>query len=269
MDKHQTTNITRKGKNQHIVVITQARMTSTRLPGKIYKHVLGKPLLAYHIERLQQVKQASHVVVATTMNQMDNPVADLAYRLKVGCFRGSEEDVLNRFQKAADDFKADVVVRVTSDCPLIDPRIIDDLISFYINSDPPFDYASNVMVRSYPRGMDAEIFSRSALEIAAKEAQAPHEREHVTPFLYNNSQRFRLGSLLAPEDMSAYRLTVDTAEDFELIRRILESLIPKKNRFGLADIIALLRENPSWALLNQKREQQHLMQEFQLRMGSK
>ena len=237
------------------VIISQARMTSTRLPGKILKSVLGKPLLEYQIERLLKVRSADAVVIATTQNETDLPVVRLCERLGVPYFRGSENDVLARFHSAAMANNADVVVRVTADCPLIDPLVIDQVISFFMKNYKQYDYVSNVLKRSYPRGMDTEVFTWAALNQAFSEATEPADREHVTAFIWRQPERFHLANVAYTIDASRYRWTVDTPEDFELIRRMLEVLYPANPSFKLEDALALLRMHPEWELINKEIEQ--------------
>lgn len=227
-------------------IITQARMTSTRLPGKVLKTVLGKPLLQHQLERLRRAS-ADEVVVATTTNVDDEPVVALCRKLSVPFFRGSEGDVLSRYDGAAKAFGLELVVRVTSDCPLIDPSVIDQVIAF--RSDK-YDYASNTLTRSYPRGMDTEVFSTEMLSLAAAEATAPYEREHVTPFFYKRPERFRLGQVVYSSDESAHRWTVDTPEDFALIEKLLTGLVPSKPDYTLEDALALIARHPEWSALN-------------------
>jgi len=233
-----------------VVIISQARMTSTRLPGKVLREVLGKPLLEYHIERLRQVKQADEVVIATTTNDTDQPIIELCQRLGVAYYRGSEEDVLSRYYEVAAHFGADVVVRVTSDCPLIDPGVVDEVISLYINNRDKYDYVSNSLQRTYPRGLDTEVFSMAALEKAYKEARTQSEKEHVTPYVYRHPELFRLGSCRGAVNYSQHRWTVDTPEDFELIRLILQELYPVNNRFTWLDVLSLLSKHPEWIEIN-------------------
>ncbi|MGD9788639.1 MAG: NTP transferase domain-containing protein [Sulfuricellaceae bacterium] len=233
-----------------VVIIDQARMTSTRLPGKVLKPVLGKPLLEYQIERLRRVKRADDVVIATTTNASDDILVDFCRRHGVKVYRGSELDVLSRYYGAAVEAEADVVVRVTSDCPVIDPAVVDQVIGHYLAHQKEYDYVSNTQVRSFPRGMDAEVFSFGALESAYREGQLEYEREHVTPFLYGHPERFRIGQWVFREDRGDDRWTVDTPEDFELIRRIIEDLFPVKPEFTLEDILDLLAMHPDWRQIN-------------------
>ena len=237
------------------VIIVQARMTSTRLPGKVLKQVLGKPLLEYQIERLQRVKLANEIVIATTTNETDEPIVELCNRLAVAYFRGSEDDVLSRYYGAATAHKADLVVRVTSDCPLIDPQVIDTVIDYCLQNQSHYDYVSNSLERTYPRGMDTEVFSFSTLQQAFGEATAQPDREHVTPFIYRQPARYRLGHVIYSEDCSHHRWTVDTPEDFELIQKIIEAVYPNQPNFTLEDCLRLLQEQPAWYLINSHIEQ--------------
>ncbi|MDZ8065608.1 MAG: glycosyltransferase family protein [Nostoc sp. DedQUE08] len=237
------------------VIIVQTRMTSTRLPRKVLKKVLDKPLLEYQIERLKRVKLADEIMIATTTNSADLSIIELCDRLSIPYFRGSEEDVLARYYGAAKEHQADVVVRVTSDCPLIDPQVIDKVIQFYINYKYEYDYVSNSLERSYPRGMDTEVFSFLALHQAFVEATAQSDREHVTPFIYMHPERYRLAQVVYSENESSHRWTVDTADDFELIKRIIEALYPEIPKFTLEDCLDLLRKYPDWSRINAHVEQ--------------
>lgn len=236
------------------VIIVQARMTSTRLPGKVLKTVLGKSLLEYMIERLSRVKLADEIVIATTTNSTDQPIINLCEKLSVSHYRGSEEDVLARYYGAATEHKADVVVRVTSDCPIIDPQVIDEVIQRYLDL-KQYDYVSNGLSRSFPRGMDTEVFSYAALQEAFLEAAEQPDREHVTPFIYRHPERYRLANVLYAQDQSRHRWTVDTMEDFVLIREIIEALYSINPEFSLADVLALMEKNPDWSMINAHVEQ--------------
>jgi spore coat polysaccharide biosynthesis protein SpsF len=241
------------------LIVIQARMTSTRLPGKILKPVLGKTLLEYQLERLARVNNADGLVIATTTNETDQPIVDLCNALAVPVSRGSEADVLSRYYEAAMAHQADVVVRVTSDCPLIDTAVVSEIIGFYLAHADEYDYVSNTLDRTYPRGLDTEVFSFKLLEQAHREAIQPDEREHVTPFIYRNPQRYRLHQVKQSVDHSAERWTVDTPEDFELIRRILEALYPQNPTFGQADVLALLDVHRDWRALNATIEQKMVL----------
>lgn len=226
------------------VIIVQARMTSTRLPGKVLKTVLNKPLLEYQIERLRKVKLANEIVIATTINTSDQPIVDLCDRLSVPFYRGSEEDVLSRYYQAAIQFQADTIVRIISDCPLIDPEIIDRVIDYYQQHYPDFDYISN---KGYSKGMDVEIFATFGLQKAHINSVKNSDREHITPYFYSNPNFFKLGVFESTIDSSQYRLTVDTLEDFQLIEILLSHL---RCQFTLKDVLTLLEKNPNWVAIN-------------------
>ena len=242
----------------NVAIIVQARMTSTRLPGKVLMPVLNKPLLAYQLERLARLKNAQKLVVATTTNESDDPIIELCQQLGVDYFRGSEHDVLSRYYHAALQVHADVVVRICSDCPLIDPVVTDRVIAHFLENFPAYDYVSNCLVRTYPRGLDTEVFSFKVLEQAFYEAKQEPEREHVTPFIWRQPAKFKLGSVVNETDLSNHRWTVDTPQDFLLIENIIKNLYPAKPCFGMTDVFALLHEYPAWMLLNAGVEQKHV-----------
>ncbi len=240
------------------VIILQARMGSTRLPGKVLMPVLGKPLLAYEIERLQKVQQPHLLVVATTTNPEDNVIETLCKALKVQCFRGSELDVLDRFYDTAIAARAETIVRVTGDCPLIDPLVVSAIIDQFEESQlgkTPTDYCSNSLQRTFPRGLDAEVFSIGALEAAWQKAIEPVDREHVTGYLYQHPEQFNITQYQQAKNQSAHRWTVDTPEDFALIEQILTALYPEKPNFTQQDVLDLLKLHPDWSALNAHIEQ--------------
>lgn len=225
-------------------------MTSTRLPGKVLKEVLDRPLLEYQIERLRRVDLADEIVIATTTNDTDLPIIKLCQKIDIPYFRGSEENVLERYYYAAQEFGADSVVRITSDCPIIDPAVVNEVIAFYLNNRDKYDYVANNLNRTYPRGMDTEVFSFEALQKAYFEGNSKAEREHVTLFIYRHPERFRIANLPYFEDQSKHRWTVDTSEDFELIRLILNELYPQNALFDLQDVLAILANHPEWVQIN-------------------
>lgn len=235
------------------LIIVQARMGSSRLPGKVLKKVLDKPLLEYQIERLKQVKLANDIVVATTTNPLDDPIIELCSSLDIRSYRGSEHDVLKRYYEVGSLYKAEVVVRITADCPIIDPSIIDQVIREFYHAFDSCDYVSNTLKRTFPRGMDTEVFSFAALRNAHHKAIDGADREHVTPFIYRNAQHVRCVSY--PEDLSFHRWTVDTVVDFILIEKILTHLYPQKKNFTMEDCVKFLNNNPSWKEINAKVEQ--------------
>ncbi|NLB88285.1 MAG: acylneuraminate cytidylyltransferase [Syntrophomonadaceae bacterium] len=236
------------------VIITQARMTSTRLPGKVLKNVFVEPLIGYHVKRLKRVGLADEVIVATTINTTDDLLIKWCEENGIKYYRGSEEDVLSRYYETAKEYNADVIVRVTSDCPLIDPDVVNGVIKVYLDNRDKYDYVSNTLTRTYPRGMDTEVFSFKVLEEINNKAVTKPDREHVTPYIYRNPQIYRLGNLSYKTDESHHRWTVDTPEDFELIKKILEYFYPNTD-FTLEECLQLLKQNPEWALINKHIEQ--------------
>ncbi len=243
-----------------VVVMVQARMTSTRLPGKVMLPVEGKPLLGYLIERLKRVKLADELMLVISTLPTDDPLADLAAQYGVSVVRGSEQDVLERFYQAAWLHRADIIVRITADCPLMDPRIVDDLIAYYIHKYPRTDYASTCTKQiTYPRGMNAEIFSFQALQQANTFAKTDSEREHVTQFMYQNPEWFKLGGIeYTSTDVAHYRLTVDTPDDFTLVEKLLQRLLPKHPGFSFDDVLEVIHEEPDLLTINAHVEQKAL-----------
>jgi spore coat polysaccharide biosynthesis protein SpsF len=239
------------------VGIVQARMTSTRLPGKILKEVLGKPLLQYELERLRRIPSLDGLVVATTTNADDDPVIALCEKMGVASYRGSEHDVLSRYYEAASARGAESVVRFTADCPLIDPGLSEKVIRFYLDNKDSFGYCC-ADVSSYPRGTDTEIFSFKALAEAHAEGHTPPDREHVTYFIRMRPERYRRWSLTDDRGWGRYRLTVDTPEDFALIKAIIERLYPSNENFTIGDVAALLEREPALAAINESVKQKKI-----------
>lgn len=238
-----------------VVIVTQARVGSTRLPGKVMKVSAGKSLLGHHLERIARSRLADAVVVATTDKDDDLPIVELSRAMGLEVFRGPEKDVLARYVGAARHSDADIVVRVTSDCPLIDPAVIDRTIEAFLGRRADVDYVSNRLIPTYPRGMDTEVLPRSVLELAHAEASNPEDREHVTLFVWRQPSRFRLHNVAYSSDQSRHRWTVDTAADFELIDRMLLVLHKERPWFNLEDCLECLRQNPAWIAINAHVEQ--------------
>ncbi|MFV3129468.1 cytidylyltransferase domain-containing protein [Niveispirillum sp. KHB5.9] len=232
-----------------IVGIIQARMGSTRLPGKVMMPVAGKSLIAHQIDRLRRSRHLTGLCVATSDLPGDDPLAAHVEGLGIPVFRGSESDVLDRFYRAALAQQADIAVRFTGDCPLIDPALVDALIDLYRTADPPLAYAA-IDVARYPRGLDAEIVGMQDLCCAWEKAREDFEREHVMPFLWRRPDRFRLGWLSDPTINAPWRWCVDTEQDFTLVRRLLETLLPAMPTFGWRDADGAMRAHPDWALIN-------------------
>lgn len=239
-----------------VVCIIQARIGSTRLPGKILKKICGKTILEHDIDRLKRVKNIDKLVIATTTLEKDNVVVEEAKRLGVKCFRGSEDDVLSRYYYAAKENNADVVVRVTSDCPLIDSEVTEKIIEYYINNREKYDYVSNTIERTYPRGLDTEVFSFKALEKAFNEAVIQRDREHVTPYIWDNNEIFKLAQYKNDIDSSKLRWTLDTEKDFKLINSIYGYLFDENgNNFNMKKILDLYKVDKNLKEININVEQ--------------
>lgn len=234
-----------KRKDQKVVAFVQARMGSTRLPGKHLLSLLDEPMLSRLFERLKGAKTLDQIVLATTTEPKDDCLAELAVANKIPFFRGSSENVLERFYQASRLFPGEIIVRITADCPLIDPALVDKTVDYFRTH--RFDYVSNT--QSYPRGMDTEVFSRASFEKVYNSAKTPAEKEHVTPFYYRHPELFKLGSL-PKQTIPPYRLTVDTQEDFLLVSHIYEALYPQNPHFSLQDIYTVLDTHPDWHLIN-------------------
>jgi len=216
-----------------ILTILQARMSSTRLPGKVLKPVLGEPILQFQIRRLQGAKKVDRLVLATSTHPSDDPLEDLAHQCKIDCFRGSLEDVLDRFCQCARRYQPRIVVRTTGDCPLIDPELVDQVIALHLSSGA--DFTANTIHRTFPDGLDTEAMSFATLERLEKLALKPDEREHVTRYVYAHPDEFRISSLEGAEDFSRLRWTLDTPQDFEFLSRIIEQV--RTPHFSWKDII--------------------------------
>lgn len=212
--------------------------------------VVGKPLLAHHLERLLKSASLDEVVLATTVNSSDDDIALLGQSMGVRVVRGSEADVLSRYLMAADISSADIVVRVTSDCPLIDPTLVDQVVEMLIH-DPTIDYA-HLNMQNFPRGLDVEVFWSSLLDQADKDpATSDFEREHVTPYIYNRPQRYRLKSWGQQSIKGNWRWCVDEPADLELIRLMMQKLLPENPNFTWRDCGLLMKEHPEWVQVNQ------------------
>lgn len=233
------------------VAIIQARMGSTRLPGKVMKNLFGKTVLAHVIER---VKSAGvEVIIATTDKPDDAVIETEALKNGAKVFRGSEDDVLSRYYYAAIKANAELVVRVTSDCPLYDGELLKDMLSYY-NSE---DYLSNTIERRFPRGLDTEIFTFAALEKCQKEANEKPQREHVTPYIYQNPDKFTIRHYKRQPNLSALRWTLDTEEDWQMIYEVYKALY-KGEIFSTVEVVNFLEKHPEIASLNAHIEQKKL-----------
>ena len=227
-------------------------MSSTRLPGKVMKPILGRPMIERQIERLRRCKKVEQLIVATSSHPEDDVLETLCRGLGVPCFRGDLENVLDRFYQAAKPYNPMHVVRLTGDCPLADPRLIDELIDFYLNA--PCDYANNCEVPTLPDGLDAEVFSFAALTQAWQEAVLPSQREHVTSFIRSHPERYKIGIYKYQPDLSDLRWTVDEPEDLQFAAKVYEKLYPADAAFRMEDILALLEREPELMDINRRFE---------------
>lgn len=238
-----------------IVVVVQARTSSTRLPGKVMLPIAGQPMLMRQIERVAAARTPFELVVATTEHPIDDAIQRVADAARVRCFRGHPTDLLDRHYRAAVDARGDVVVKIPSDCPLIDPAAIDLVLQTYLDGQDRYDFVSNLHPATYPDGNDVEVMSFEALETAWREARRPHEREHTTPFIWDRPDRFRVGNVVWPTGLDfsmSHRFTVDYREDYELVRAIYDALWERNPLFSLEDILALLEAQPRIFELNRR-----------------
>lgn len=231
-----------------IAAIVQARMGSSRLPGKVMKEILGKPLLWHLVSRLKKARLIDNIVIATSDKEADIPILRLAEKLGVDCYAGSEQDVLDRYYQTATEFGADVIVRITADCVLIDPHIVDKVIRRYLKGD--CDYVTNTLKWTYPDGLDLEVFSYAVLQKAWREANWVSEREHVTPYIRKNPDKFRLVNIESSVDLSRFRWSVDREEDLELVRQVYKHLYREGRVFYMEDILELLEKYPELEQIN-------------------
>ncbi|MCX5666808.1 MAG: glycosyltransferase family protein [Candidatus Omnitrophica bacterium] len=238
--------------DKKIVATIEARFASTRLRGKTLLEICGKPTLELIIERLKRSKLIDEIVVATTINPDCDAIEGLAKRLSVGCFRGSEEDVLDRVLKAAKAYNADIIVELTGDETLIDPVIVDTVIDYYHKNN--FDYVSNILDRKYPRGLDTQVFAVGILDEVSRLTNDPADRENVSLYIYEHPERYRLGSVKAPEELNHpdWRWTLDTKEDFEFLKIIYEALYKVKKDFDSYDVLDFLKKNPRLLEVNKR-----------------
>ncbi|MBK8164515.1 MAG: glycosyltransferase family protein [bacterium] len=236
-----------------VVTIVQARLGSRRLPGKVLAPVAGRRALDWQLTRMRASRLAGNIVVAIPTGAADDALADHCAALGFACFRGHEEDLLDRHYGAACEYGADVVVKVPSDCPLIDPAVIDRVIGRFLAMPDAFDYLGNLHPATYPDGNDVEVMSMATLETAWREADRPFEREHTTPFIWERPQRFRLGNVAWETGRNfsmSHRFTLDYAEDLTFVRAVFERLAPRDPLFSLQDILTLLERQPHLLELN-------------------
>ena len=236
-----------------ILAILQARMSSSRLPGKVLKPVLGEPMILRQIERIRQSRRIGRLVMATSTDPSDDVLVEVCEKQGVECARGCLEDVLDRFYQVARKTAPEHVVRLTGDCPLLDPDVMNDVIAFHLAGQ--FDYTSNALDElTFPNGLDVEALRFRCLEQAWREARLPSEREHVTPYLYNHRDLFRMGDYRGERDLSHMRWTVDEPEDLDFVQRVYQALYPANPRFRMREILALIEREPALARINSRFE---------------
>lgn len=237
-----------------VVAIIQARMGASRLPGKVLMDIEGKAMLARVVERVRRAKTIDEVVVATTSDNVDDEVALFCVRKGIPHTRGSNEDVLSRYIDAVEQHQAEVIVRITADCALMDPEIIDKTVINFLSQEGEVDFGSNrgkgAINRTYPIGMDVEVFTREVLKKAGVEALKDYEKEHVTPYFYEVPGRFRTVSIDSSGEYGHMRWAVDTAEDLEFVRQIYRRLGGKTD-FGMEDVLEVLRKEPELSKINE------------------
>ena len=229
-------------------------MGSSRLPRKVVLPLADKPLLLRMYERVNLSKYAGDIVVAITEDENDDQLFKLCHQNNIKVFRGHSLDLLDRHYKAAKTFKADVVIKIPSDCPLIDSEIIDKVILYYINNKENFDFVSNLHPPSYPDGNDVEVMSFETLENAWINAKKDFEREHTTPYIWENPDKFKIGNVVWETGLDYsmnHRFTIDYKEDYQFIKRVYDELYEQNNRFGLKDILLLLEKKPEIKKINQ------------------
>jgi spore coat polysaccharide biosynthesis protein SpsF len=241
-----------------IICFIEARMRSSRLPGKVLRPILGKPMLELMVERLKRARTIDGIVIATTDQPSDQPIADLAARLGVGHFRGSEDDVLGRVLGAARSARADVIVETTGDCPLHDPAIIDKVVADFRMGGA--DFVSNVLGYTTPRGTDVRVFTTDALDEINRASSDPADHEHVSLHFWEHPEKYRLRNVRTelPASVAELRLTVDTPEDLQLVQTVYEELYPQNPDFTLADILELFDRRPELPLLNRSTKQKEV-----------
>ena len=242
-------------KSLKIVTVIQARTGSTRLPNKIFLPLAEKPLLFRMHERVAASKLQGTIVIATTTDKSDDKVEELCKEFNLNCFRGHPTDLLDRHYQAAKVFNADAVLKIPSDCPLIDPCVIDKVLKFYLDNSIKFDYVSNLHPATYPDGNDVEIISFEALKNAWVNAKLELEREHTTPYLWENPDKFRIGNVEWETGLDysmSHRFTIDYKKDYKFIKSVYDELYPVNNIFTLQDILDLLEKKPELKKINEE-----------------
>lgn len=226
------------------VAIVQARLNSTRLPGKVLKPLMNQPMLFYTLSRLKKCKSPLQIVVATTYHAYDDPIIDFCKSMDIPTFRGSEENVLERFYQTSLQYPADGYIRITADCPLVDFKLLDKMLEHFIQNSE-IDYLSNTLKRSYPKGLDLEIFKAKVLKQAYQQATYSYDKEHVTPYIYNHPEKFNLENFLDNDNFSQINLSVDTMDDLMFVQELIEKLYSKNPNCGFDEIKKYLLKLPA------------------------
>jgi len=250
--EHRGDESTQQATTTKVVAVLQARASSSRLPGKVLLPILGQPMLLRQIERVRRAKRIDALVVASSTDPSDDPIEAACKAAGLGCFRGSLDDVLDRFYQAARPFRPEHVVRLTGDCPLAEPEVIDLAVERHLREGA--DFTSNALEPTYPDGLDVEVARWPVLETAWREATLKSHREHVMPFIHSQPQRFKRVALKQERDLSKLRWTVDEPQDFAVVKAIYEALYPTNPAFGMNDVLALLEQKPELGQLNSKLE---------------
>lgn len=238
--------------NPKVVAIVQARMGSTRLPGKVLKKILDKPMLQHVVDQVSYANLIDELVVATTINPKDDEIVEFCKKSGVKCFRGSENNVLSRYYYAAKKYKANCVVRICSDSPLVDPFVIDKIVEIFLKNKGQYDYVSNTLDQTYPLGMNVEIFSQPSLEKSFLNSCKDYEKEHVTPYIYTNPKLFNIYKEQLSEKLNHLRLTVDESQDFSLVEWIIKKLYQNNKPICIKDISELYKKNSNIFLINSR-----------------
>lgn len=243
-----------------VLCIIQARLGSTRLPGKVLKELSGKSVLEHVIYRVSKSNLIDQIIVATTTNKEDDKIVDECFKIGVNYYRGDENNVLSRYYETAFDKGYETIIRITSDCPLIDPKIIDNMIRYFNNENEKYqlDYLSNSLKETFPRGFDVEIFTFNSLKEAYENATLEYEKEHVTPYIYLNQDKFTIKNYYNSNKYQNYRLTLDTYEDYLVIKNIYDNIYKEDSMFFYEDIISYLNQYPEIANINQHIKQKKL-----------
>lgn len=247
-----------KALRSKIIASIQARMSSSRLPGKVLLPICGIPALAHMVRRLRRSSFIEEIIIATTTSSKDKEICEWASKEGVSCFRGSEDDVLDRVVKCHQEAGSDIIVELTGDCPMIDVYWVDRTIEKFLSGE--YDFVSNCIPMTFPRGLDCKVFRLSDLKWIAENINDPAVREHVSLYFYEEEGRYKLGSIYAPSWLKfpGYRWALDTEQDFKLIKRVFDSLYSKKNDFCSRDIMQLIKENPDIPVINQTIKQKSI-----------